>query len=52
MGSESYVHLQLGEFTFIIRVSPDITIKPGDKLNVFLDPSKMYFFDPKTENII
>ncbi len=52
MGSESYVHLQLGEFTFIIRVSPDITIKPGDKLNVFLDLSKMYFFDPKTENII
>ena len=52
MGSESYVHLRIGDTTFISRVDAHRKFSVGETAEpaVFID--KAHFFNPKTEQCI
>ena len=52
MGAETYLFLKIGETQFNARVNPRTTAKPGDKIKVAFDISKIHIFDKETEKTI
>jgi len=52
MGAETYLFLKIGETQFNARVNPRTTAKPGDKIKVAFDISKIHLFDKETEKTI
>jgi multiple sugar transport system ATP-binding protein len=56
LGAETLVTLSVGSDTgnnkpveMVTRVSPDAALKPGDRINVSINPAKTHLFDLKTE---
>ena len=52
MGSELLVYAPLGKKQLIARLLPDTEASAGDTMDLFLDVSKMHFFDKETELVI
>ncbi len=49
MGSEVYVYCNTGDQALVARLDNRSLLKPGDKLTLYFDMSKMHAFDPTTE---
>lgn len=52
MGSEIFLYLNVGNNSFVARVSNQDTATVNQDLQVVFDMSKAHFFDPKTEQAI
>ncbi len=52
MGAETYLYMNCEEQTINARVSPTNTAKPGDRIKITLEPSKIHLFDKVTEKTI
>jgi multiple sugar transport system ATP-binding protein len=52
MGAETYLYLSKGKANIVARVDGSSKAKPGDKLRIALDASKLHVFDKETENTI
>jgi len=52
MGNEMLIYAPLGNKQLIARLAPDTRASAGDKVDIFIDVSKMQFFDKKTEQVI
>ena len=46
------IYAPLGNKQLIARLAPDTRASAGDKVDIFIDISKMQFFDKKTEQVI
>ena len=52
MGNEVFVHLLIGEKSFVGRFDPRTGVKIGDTVDVVLNVDNMHAFDPQTEKAI
>jgi multiple sugar transport system ATP-binding protein len=52
MGNEVFVHLLIGEKSFVGRFDPRTGVKIGDTVDVVLNVDNMHAFDPQTEEAI
>lgn len=52
LGAETYLIGQIEQFDCTARVSPRSTAKPGDKIKIALDLSRVHVFDKDTEKAI
>ena len=49
MGAETYLYMNCEGQSINARVDPSSTSKPGDKIKITIDPSKIHLFDKETE---
>lgn len=49
MGAETYLYMNCEGQTINARVAPTNTARPGDKIKIALEPSKIHLFDKETE---
>ncbi|MBO5852462.1 MAG: sn-glycerol-3-phosphate ABC transporter ATP-binding protein UgpC [Clostridia bacterium] len=49
MGAETYLYMNCEEQTINARVSPTNTARPGDRIKITLESSKIHLFDKETE---
>ena len=49
MGAETYLYMNCEGQAINARVAPTNTAKPGDKIKIALEPSKIHIFDKDTE---
>ena len=49
MGAETYLYMNCEGQSINARVAPTNTAKPGDKIKIALEPSKIHLFDKDTE---
>lgn len=47
MGNETFIYFQLEKVQFIARVKPLQDLKVGEKINLYIDPLKLYLFESK-----
>lgn len=52
MGAETYLYLTCEGNSLTARVSPRTTAKPGDDIQVAIDPNRIHIFDKETEKAI
>ena len=52
MGAETYLYLEVGGVPVTSRVNGTIPLKPGEKVTVAIDPSKIHLFDKETDETI
>ncbi len=52
MGAEIYLYLTIEGSSFVARVAPESTAKPGDTIKVAFALNKMHLFDKETEKVI
>jgi multiple sugar transport system ATP-binding protein len=52
MGNEVFLYLVNGEHSFLARVDPRTSARPGAQIDVALNMSRMHAFDPETEHAI
>jgi multiple sugar transport system ATP-binding protein len=52
MGNEMLIYAQLGKQQLIARLSPEAGAKAGDGMELFIDLSKVHFFNKETELVI
>jgi multiple sugar transport system ATP-binding protein len=52
MGNEINLYLKVKEHSFLARVDPRSTARPGESLKVVFDIDRLHFFDPDTEEAI
>lgn len=52
MGSETYLYFNTEGYGFTARVEPTSTARPGDKVDVVIDNSKIHIFDKDTERAL
>ena len=52
MGAETYLYLNVEGFNFTARVEPTSTARPGDKVDIVLENTKIHLFDKETERTI
>ena len=52
MGAETYLYLTCEGNSLTARVSPRTTAKPGDDIQVAIDPNRIHIFDKETEKSI
>ena len=52
MGNETFVYFEIDSIQFIARVKPIFDLKAGDKIKLFIDPNKVYFFEFDTNRVI
>lgn len=45
MGSDSYLYFKIGDHNFIARLRPETTPEVNDRKTLFVDRSKLHFFD-------
>jgi multiple sugar transport system ATP-binding protein len=48
MGAETYLYLNTGSTSFIARVAPTTTHRPGDQVSLKFESNKMHLFDAGT----
>ena len=48
LGSDLFLTLELGGTYVKARTSPDLPVRPGDHVEVALDPAKLHLFDAET----
>ena len=49
IGNEIFLHLLIEDKPFLARVDPRTSARPGHRIEVMLDLSRMHAFDPDTE---
>ena len=49
MGAETYLYTNCEGQAINARVAPTNTARPGDKIKIALEPSKIHIFDKDTE---
>ena len=49
MGAETYLYMNCEGQSINARVAPTNTAKPGDKIQIALEPQKIHIFDKDTE---
>ncbi len=52
MGSETYAYLKCGNTSINARFQPSDLIKVGNTIKLALQPDKLHFFDPQTEQVV
>ena len=52
MGAETYLYMNCEEQSINARVSPTNTARPGDRIQITLEPEKIHLFDKETEKTI
>ncbi len=52
LGAEVFLYLDVDNYEITARVNPRTTARPGDKIRVAMDLSKMHVFDKETEQVI
>jgi len=52
MGNEMLIYTQIDDKQLTARLSPDISIRAGDMMDIYLDVDRMHFFDPETKGVI
>jgi multiple sugar transport system ATP-binding protein len=52
LGSEVLLNMRVGPNPVVARVQPSTTIRVGEKVRLSVDPTKIYLFDPHTEQAI
>jgi multiple sugar transport system ATP-binding protein len=52
MGNEINLYLKVKDHTFLARVDPRCSARPGESLKVVFDIDRLHFFDPDTEDAI
>ena len=52
MGSEVYLYLKYGDYSFTARVAPTTTSRIGDNIKVGINMRKVHLFDVETEKAI
>jgi len=52
LGNEIFVYLTTRTSTLTARMDPDLKLERGQEVKIALEPSKLHFFDPKTEQTI
>jgi len=52
MGAEVYLHLRVGRFSLVARVSPQARPEVNQDLDLVFDMGKAHFFDPLTEQAV
>lgn len=52
MGAETYLYLEVGGVPVTSRVNGTIPLKPGEKVTVAIDPTKIHLFDKETDEAI
>lgn len=52
MGSETYLYFNTEGYSFTARVEPTSVARPGDKIDVVIDNSKIHIFDKDTERSV
>lgn len=52
MGAETYLYLTIEGASFIAKVNPRTTAKPGDRIKVAFEGNKIHLFDKETEKAI
>ena len=49
LGAEMHLYLSIEDTDLIATVNPRIQVKPGDRLKLAMDPSRIHVFDKETE---
>ena len=49
MGAETYLYMDCEGQAINARVAPTNTAKPGDKIQIAIEPGKIHLFDKDTE---
>ena len=49
LGAETYLYFDMDNATWTARVNPSIKVKPGDKVKLYMDTTKLHAFDNDTE---
>ena len=49
MGAETYLYMNCEGQAINARVAPTNTAKPGDQIEIAIEPSKIHIFDKDTE---
>ena len=49
MGAETYLYMNCEGQAINARVAPTNTAKPGDKIQIAIEPEKIHLFDKDTE---
>jgi len=52
LGSDTLIHFTLGDVAAIGRVSPDLRLKPGDRVNLAPAAGKVHLFDAESGEVI
>ena len=52
LGAEVFLYFTIETFDITVRVNPRTTARPGDKIKLALDMSKLHLFDKDTELVI
>jgi len=52
LGAETIVNAKLGNDIIKIKISEELTFEVGTRLKLYLDPNKVYIFDPKSEELL
>ena len=52
LGSEILLDLKVGDGAMVASVEPTLRVKPGESINLTMNPDRMHFFDAKTEAVI
>jgi multiple sugar transport system ATP-binding protein len=49
LGSEQFVHLQVGESRLVARLDPLVTLRMGERASFYLPLEHGHLFDPETQ---
>jgi sn-glycerol 3-phosphate transport system ATP-binding protein len=49
LGSDVYVHGQIGDQAAVARLPGNVQVSPGDRLSLAIDPADLHLFDRETE---
>ena len=52
LGSDTLIHFSLGEVAAIARVSPDLRLKPGDRISLAPAAGKAHLFDAESGEVV
>lgn len=52
LGAEVFLYLDVDSFEITARVNPRTTARPGDKIKVAMDLTKLHVFDKESEQVI
>ena len=52
LGSEILLDLKVGDGAMVASVEPTVRVKPGESIQLAMNPERMHFFDAKTEAAI
>jgi multiple sugar transport system ATP-binding protein len=48
MGNETFIYFEIEKIQFIARVKPLKELKIGEKIKLYIDPAKVYYFERKS----